>query len=71
MQVIFLDRSLEKIVREVKINICEGDTVIRFTECLGNTLYLSDMKRDANVVWITDLEGRVRAIGGAGGKRSK
>ena len=58
-------------MREVKINICEGDTVIRFTECLGNTLYLSDMKRDANVVWITDLEGRVRAIGGAGGKRSK
>ena len=40
--------------------------MIRFSCCLGNTIYLSDMSFDNNCIWICDLEGNVRKVAGVG-----
>merc|ERR1719197_1269369 len=45
--------------------------MVRFATCLGNTLYLSDMAFDNNVVWICDLDGNIRNVAGKGGKGSE
>lgn len=68
-KVYFFNRDLETFVRDVTIKLPkEPSPMIRFTECLGNTIYLSDMSYDHNVIWIVDLDGNVRSVAGVGGK---
>ena len=40
--------------------------MIRFSCCLGNSIYLSDMSFDNNCIWICDLDGNVRKVAGVG-----
>ena len=44
----------------------ENKPMIRFAGCLGNTIYLSDMSFDNNVIWICDLDGNIRHVAGTG-----
>ena len=61
-------RELEKVVKELNLNLPSDQPLIRFTECLGNTLFLSDMNFSNNIIWMTDLNGNVRSVAGKGGK---
>merc|ERR1711962_259055 len=68
----FFDRDLRNIQKEIIIKLPnENKPMIRFSCCLGNTIYLSDMSFDNNCIWICDLEGNVRKVAGVGGKGSK
>lgn len=68
----FFDRDLRNIEKEVNIKLPnENKPMIRFSCCLGNTIYLSDMSFDNNCVWICDLEGNVRKVAGVGGKGAR
>ena len=65
----FFDRELNKIVRQAIIDLPKPETsMIRFAESLGNTLYLSDSSFEHNVIWLADLDGKLRGFGGLGGK---
>lgn len=68
----FFDRELRNIEKEVNIKLpMENKPMIRFSCCLGNSIYLSDMSFDNNCIWICDLDGNVRKVAGVGGKGSR
>jgi hypothetical protein len=66
----YFGKDLREIVKKVEVKLPAEMTkpMVRFSTSLGNTLYLSDMAFDHNVVWICDLDGNIRSVAGKGGK---